>query len=53
MLKFSAVDETYLTLGATIKVAGSQAAFRAMDFDANLDVGRAAKDARIKVFQQP
>jgi uncharacterized protein YbjT (DUF2867 family) len=36
-----AVDETYLALGTTIKVAGSQAAFRAVDFDANLAVARA------------
>ena len=28
------VDEVYLALGTTIKVAGSQAAFRAIDFDA-------------------
>ena len=37
-----ALDEVYLALGTTIKVAGSQAAFRAVDFDANLAVGRAA-----------
>jgi uncharacterized protein YbjT (DUF2867 family) len=37
------VDEAYLALGTTIKVAGSQAAFRAVDFDANLAVARAAK----------
>ena len=36
------VDEVYLALGTTIKVAGSQAAFRAVDFDANLSVARAA-----------
>lgn len=36
------VDEAYLALGTTIKVAGSQAAFRAVDFDANLAVARAA-----------
>ncbi len=36
------VDEIYLALGTTIKVAGSQAAFRAVDFDANLAVARAA-----------
>jgi uncharacterized protein YbjT (DUF2867 family) len=39
------VDEAYLALGTTIKVAGSQAAFRAVDFDANLTVARAAQDA--------
>lgn len=36
------LDEVYLALGTTIKTAGSQAAFRAVDFDANLAVGRAA-----------
>ena len=36
------VDEVYLALGTTIKVAGSQEAFRAVDFDANLAVARAA-----------
>ena len=36
------VDEVYLALGTTIKAAGSQAAFRAIDFDANLAVARAA-----------
>ena len=36
------VDETYLALGTTIKVAGSQQAFRAVDFDANLAVAKAA-----------
>jgi uncharacterized protein YbjT (DUF2867 family) len=39
------VDEVYLALGTTIKVAGSQAAFRAVDFDANLAVARAAISA--------
>jgi uncharacterized protein YbjT (DUF2867 family) len=37
-----AVDEVYLALGTTIKVAGSQAAFRAVDLEANLAVARAA-----------
>jgi uncharacterized protein YbjT (DUF2867 family) len=36
------IDEVYLALGTTIKVAGSQEAFRAVDFDANLAVARAA-----------
>ncbi len=40
-----ALDEAYLALGTTIKVAGSQAAFRAIDFDAALAVARAAKAA--------
>jgi uncharacterized protein YbjT (DUF2867 family) len=40
-----AVTEVYLALGTTIKVAGSQSAFRAVDFDANLAIARAAKAA--------
>ncbi len=40
-----AADELYLALGTTIKVAGSQEAFRAVDFDANLAVARAARQA--------
>lgn len=40
-----AVDEAYLALGTTIKVAGSQPAFRAVDLDANLAVARAARAA--------
>ena len=36
------VDEVYLALGTTIKTAGSQQAFRAVDHDANLAVARAA-----------
>jgi len=40
-----AVDEVYLALGTTIKVAGSQPAFRAIDYDANLAVARAARNA--------
>jgi uncharacterized protein YbjT (DUF2867 family) len=36
------VDEVFLALGTTIKVAGSQQAFRAVDFDVNLAVARAA-----------
>ena len=38
-------DEVYLALGTTIKVAGSQAAFRAVDHDANLAVARAGRAA--------
>lgn len=38
-------SELYLALGTTIKAAGSQAAFRAVDFDANLNVARAALHA--------
>lgn len=36
------VDEVYLALGTTIKVAGSQAAFRAVDLEASLAVAQAA-----------
>lgn len=39
------MHEVYLALGTTIKVAGSQAAFRAVDFEANLAVARAAHAA--------
>lgn len=42
------VDETYLALGTTIKVAGSEEAFRAVDHDANLAVARAARTAGCK-----
>lgn len=42
------LDEAYLALGTTIKVAGSQAAFRAVDFDANLAVARAALAAGVR-----
>lgn len=41
-------DEVYLALGTTIKVAGSQAAFRAIDYDANLAVAKAAMAAGAK-----
>lgn len=36
-----AVDEVYLALGTTIRQAGSQAAFRAVDLEANLAVAKA------------
>lgn len=42
------VDDVYLALGTTIKVAGSQAAFRAVDFDANLAIAMAALAAGAK-----
>jgi len=41
-------DEVYLALGTTIKVAGSQAAFRAIDYDANLNVAKAALAAGVR-----
>ncbi|MES3001422.1 MAG: NAD(P)H-binding protein [Pseudomonadota bacterium] len=37
------VGEAFVALGTTIKVAGSQEAFRAVDFDAVVAVARAAK----------
>ena len=40
--EFAPLDEAYLALGTTIRIAGSQAAFRAVDVDANLAVARAA-----------
>lgn len=43
-----AADEVYLALGTTIKVAGSQAGFRAVDYGANLAVARAALAAGVK-----
>jgi uncharacterized protein YbjT (DUF2867 family) len=39
-LPLPAIDEVYICLGTTIKVAGSQEAFRAVDFDAILAVAR-------------
>ena len=39
------IDEAFIALGTTIKVAGSQQAFRAVDYEAVVAVGRAAKAA--------
>src|SRR6476469_1193417 len=39
------VDECYIALGTTIKVAGSQQAFRAVDHDAVVNVAKAARAA--------
>jgi uncharacterized protein YbjT (DUF2867 family) len=39
------VGEAFIALGTTIKVAGSQAAFRAVDFDAIVAVAKAAQAA--------
>jgi uncharacterized protein YbjT (DUF2867 family) len=38
-----AVDDVYIALGTTIKVAGSQEAFRRVDFDYVVNIARAAK----------
>jgi uncharacterized protein YbjT (DUF2867 family) len=39
------LDDVFIALGTTIKVAGSEAAFRAVDFEAVLAVARAARAA--------
>jgi uncharacterized protein YbjT (DUF2867 family) len=39
------VDDVFIALGTTIKVAGSQAAFRQVDFDAVVNTARAARQA--------
>ena len=39
------VDDVFIALGTTIKVAGSQAAFRAVDFDAVVAVASAARSS--------
>jgi uncharacterized protein YbjT (DUF2867 family) len=40
-----AVDDAYIALGTTIKVAGSKQAFRRVDYDFVLNVARAAHEA--------
>lgn len=45
-----AADAALCALGTTIKVAGSQAAFRAVDHDAVLAFARAARDAGVTRF---
>jgi uncharacterized protein YbjT (DUF2867 family) len=45
-----AADAAYCCLGTTIAVAGSQAAFRAVDFDAVLAFARAAHAAGVRRF---
>ena len=42
---FPAVDDVYIALGTTIKVAGSQEAFRQVDFDFVVNTARAARAA--------
>lgn len=41
-------DELYIALGTTIKAAGSQAAFRAVDLDAVVNVARAARKSGVR-----
>jgi uncharacterized protein YbjT (DUF2867 family) len=43
--QLSALDDVYIALGTTIKVAGSQAAFRAVDLDAVVAAARAGRQA--------
>ena len=43
-----ALDDAFIALGTTIKVAGSQQAFRAVDFDAVVNTARAARKAGAK-----
>lgn len=47
---FPKVDECYIALGTTIKVAGSQAAFRSIDLDAVVAVAIAAQSAGATKF---
>ncbi len=42
---FPAVDDVFVALGTTIKIAGSEAAFRQVDFDFVVNIARAAKAA--------
>ena len=42
---FPAVDDVFIALGTTIKIAGSEAAFRHVDFDFVVNIARAAKAA--------
>ena len=44
-IKLPPVNDVFIALGTTIKVAGSTAAFRAVDFDAVVAVARAARSA--------
>ena len=49
-IPFPEVDDVFCCLGTTIKVAGSQEQFRAVDHDAVLAVARRALDAGAKQF---
>jgi uncharacterized protein YbjT (DUF2867 family) len=42
---FPTVDDVFIALGTTIKVAGSEAAFRQVDFDFVVNTARAARAA--------
>jgi uncharacterized protein YbjT (DUF2867 family) len=43
--RLPAVDDVFIALGTTIKAAGSEAAFRRVDFDAVVNTARAARGA--------
>ena len=43
--EFPTVDDVFIALGTTIKIAGSQAAFRQVDFDFVVNTARAARAA--------
>jgi uncharacterized protein YbjT (DUF2867 family) len=47
---FAGVNDVFCTLGTTIAKAGSQAAFRAVDYDLPMRAARAAKEAGIEQF---
>jgi uncharacterized protein YbjT (DUF2867 family) len=48
--KLPKVDDVFCCLGTTIKVAGSKAAFRTVDFDYVMNVARAAKKSGAQRF---
>lgn len=48
LVRLPAVDDVYITLGTTIKVAGSEAAFRQVDLDFVVETARAAREAGAK-----
>jgi len=48
--KLPPLDDAFIALGTTLKQAGSQAAFRAVDFDAVLASARAARAAGAKAL---
>jgi uncharacterized protein YbjT (DUF2867 family) len=45
---FQGIDDVFCALGTTIKQAGSQAAFRAVDYELPMIAARAAKQAGVK-----
>ena len=50
LAELPAIDECFIALGTTIKAAGSQAAFRAVDLDAVVAVAQAARSAGATKF---